>query len=321
MFDLKDFLPIHRDLGRVLGVPGSSSETFNCEAKPFDSPFVDFSPKTIIPTRSHTKKREFGKWQSDPVSSKSLRLLCIDAHPTDPFFITGEASGKMRLWKFERRLLSESSVQYVNSPICHVAFNAAGDTVLVATQSGYVFTSDSASASLISAAHGSAAVWLNSDTQIIVCEPRYRKLDVYDLAAGSVPVASFKLKKFAAKPTLAAFGSHVLCGADDGSVDVLDLIAGKGQSVQLHRSPVAALSYDASGRFFMSGAAENEVKIVNAKMDAEVEEAVRLFSDYNAEAANKGVLAFAAAKQTIAAAGFSGNVRVWNVSDPRSLLV
>jgi WD40 repeat protein len=321
VFDVKDFLPIDRDLDRVLGDRSSSSETFNCHDKPFDSPFIDFSPKTIVSTKSHRKMRDFAKWQSDPASSKWLRLLCIAAHPTDSFFVTGEASGKMRLWKFERRLLSESSVQCVNSPICQVAFNAAGDRLLMTTQSGYVLTSDSASAILISAAPGSAAVWLNSDTQIIVCEPRYKKLDIYDLAAGPGPVASFKLKKFAARPTLAAFGSHVLSGADDGSVEVLDLIAGRGQSIQLHKSPVAALSYDASGRFFMSGVAENNVKIVNAKMDAEVEETARLFSDYNTEAANRGTLAFATAKQTIAAAGYSGNVRVWNVSDPRSLLV
>jgi hypothetical protein len=66
----------------------------------------------------------------------------------------------------------------------------------------------------------------------------------------------------------------------------------------------------------MTGAAENNVKIVNAKMEAEVQETARLFSDYHTEAANRGIPAFATAKQTIAAAGYSGNV-----FGPRSLLV
>jgi WD40 repeat protein len=249
---------------------------------------------------------------------RHFKPLCIAAHPTLPYFVTGETSGRMQLWKFDET--PTSSIQWATDPIVGVSFNATGDRILMTTTNGNIFVNDANSSNLISTVQGSVAAWLNYDTQLIVCEPRHRKLQIYDLVSGVVPVASFALSKYATVATLAVSGAQVVSGCDDGSVDVLDIISGARQGLALHKTAVSALRYDHGGQFFMCGAAENRIKIVNVNLEADVEETGNLFSDYCPNAADKGILGFATAKQTIAACGYSGNVRVWNVSDPRALL-
>jgi hypothetical protein len=91
-------------------------------------------------------------------------------------------------------------------------------------------------------------------------------------------------------------------------------------AMKLHKSPVRALHYDLSGRFFLSGPIGNRIKIVNAKFDADVEESDSLFTGYNSNAMNRGLLGFATSKRTIAACGYSENIRVWHSSNPKTII-
>jgi WD40 repeat protein len=187
------------------------------------------------------------------------------------------------------------------------------------TTNGSIFASDATTSHLIMSLPGSAAHWLNSDSQVIVVEPREARIVVYDLMAGTVPVATYTGKNYAKEATLAVYGSQVVTGYKDGSVVILDVVSGMRQKLKLHKTPVTALHYDQSGRFFMSGAMENRIKIVNAKLDAEIEESGNLFTDYDPMAPRRGLLSFATSKHTVAACGYSENVRIWHTSDPQRL--
>jgi WD40 repeat protein len=233
--------------------------------------------------------------------------------------VTGEQTGRLRLWQFNNHQFSESSVQYLDSPVTHVSFNQTGDRLLMTTRKGMIFASDFSTANIIEAIPGANAAWLNTDTQIIVAEPRYARLLVYDIVAQDAPVAIFDFHKFSQSAAMAVSGSQIISGYDDGSVVMLDIAAGRHQTLALHKTPVQALQYDPSGRFFMSGAGENRIKIVNAKVEAEIEESGNLFQDFDGTAAQKGICQFAIANQTIAACGYSSTIRVWHVADPRRL--
>jgi WD40 repeat protein len=97
-----------------------------------------------------------------------------------------------------------------------------------------------------------------------------------------------------------------------------DLRTGALETFQLHASPVAALKYDISGRFFVSGASENAVSFVNAQIHATPEVAGDVFKDYDEAPSGRGVLDIAVSNQTIAVCGHSANIRVWHTSDPKS---
>ena len=70
-----------------------------------------------------------------------------------------------------------SVVQRVSS----VSFNQSGGRLLVTYDNGYIFVSDFATANLVASVPGSTAAWVNTDTQVVVCEPRRATLVVYDL--------------------------------------------------------------------------------------------------------------------------------------------
>ena len=293
--------------------------------EPFDSPFAMSLPHhDAIPTHKFDifQKRKFKpKWHKERISGKDFRATCIDSHPTEPMFVTGEQNGIVHLWSFNRTLVSSASVKYGDDRVSSVSFNQSGDRLLVTYDNGYIFVSDFATANLVASVPGSTAAWVNTDTQVVVCEPRRANLVVYDLLAGTTPMASFDLHKFTQKVPIAVNGSQVITGHDDGSVVMVDLRSGQVDPLVLHKSPVHALKFDLSGRFFMSGAAENSMQIVNAMITAPPEESTRLFSDFNPHANKRGVLAFGTSKQTIAACGYSSMIRIWHVSDPKGLFV
>jgi WD40 repeat protein len=189
------------------------------------------------------------------------------------------------------------------------------------TADGLIFVRDAGASGLLASIAGSRAAWLNADAQIVVAEPRYAKLVVYDLVAGETPVATFDFRKHSEWASLAVCGSQVVSGYDDGSVVQLDIVSGQHQSLGLHEAAVRAVAYDVSGRFFLTSACENAVRVVNAKWDADVEDAGPVFADYDESAEQRGVLALATAKRTIAAGGFSGNLRIWQATNPLHLLV
>jgi WD40 repeat protein len=315
-FHLHDFIP-HEPHRMV----HSASDTFPRLAS-FESPFsrlLPFTDTTAPPmTQLFQTRSFFPNWQA-PRGERDARATCVAAHPTRPYFVSGDDSGTLSLWAFGKRPREpDSHVQYVDAPVTGVSFNAAGDRLLMTTTSGFIFVTHSTSATLLASIAGSRAAWLNADAQIVVAEPRYAKLTVYDLVAGVAPVAVFDFKKYTEWAALAVSGSQVVSGYDDGSVVLLDIISGQHQELQLHDGAVRAVAYDAAGRFFMTGGQENRVRVVNAKLDADAEEAGGVFSDYDDAAECRGVLALAAAKQTIAACGYSGNVRIWHASSPRS---
>jgi WD40 repeat protein len=292
----------------------------------FESPLSNLLPFTDASTRSIThffrKRPFFPRWQPPRGYHNNARITCVAAHPTRPYFVSGDDSGELSLWAFGQRPKDpESGVQYVDAPVAGVAFNSTGDRLLMTTSTGFIFVSDTASAGLLASIAGSRAAWLNADAQIVVAEPRYSKLVVYDLVAGAAPVATFDFRKHSEWAALAVSGSQVISGYDDGSVVLLDIISGQYQTLDLHQSPVRAITYDVSGRFFLTGARENCVRIVNAKWDAEIENVEPVFGCYDENIEPRGVLAIAAGKQTIAAGGFSGNLRIWHASNPLHLLV
>ena len=291
----------------------------------FDSPFVPSLPQSsAVPAKKYEifRPRAFKpRWQKDKVSGKDVKATCIDSHPTEPVFVTGESTGVLRLWNFDKSLVSSSSVKYCDQEIDSVLFNQCGDRILMTTENGYIFISDFSTANLVVSVPGSKAAWLNTDTQLVVCEQRHTNLVVYDMLAGTTPVASFDLHKFSMAAPIAVSGSQVISGHDDGCVVTVDMRSGQVETLKLHQSPVHALKYDGSGRFFLSGAAENSVQIVNAMIRAEPEEAAPVFSDYDPASEKRGVIGFATSTQTIAACGYSSVIRVWHVSDPKGLFV
>ena len=309
---------------------GSSQERLDSvprdrSADEFDSPFVRSLPHNdAIPARKYEifRKRTFKpRWQTDKVSGKDVSATCVDSHPTEPVFVTGESCGLLRLWNFDKSLVSTSAVRYCDQAVDSVLFNQCGDRILMTTETGYIFVSDFSTANLVVSVPGSKAAWLNTDTQIVVCEQRHTNLVVYDLLAGTAPVASFDLHKFSHAAPIAVSGSQVISGHDDGCVVAVDMRSGLVNTMKLHQSPVHALKYDISGRFFLSGAAENSIQIVNAMISADPEEATPIFTDYDASAEKRGVISFATSNQTIAACGHSSMIRVWHVAEPKGLFV
>lgn len=322
MVNIKDYMIMKRSSSSCEGEGSSPHDPYSLT---FDSPFAMSLPhQEAIPTVKFDifQKRKFKpKWNKERITGKDVKATCIDAHPTEPAFVTGEANGFVHLWNFKRTLVSTSAVKYSDEPVSSLSFNQSGDRLLVTYESGYIFVSDFATANLVVSVPGSTAAWVNTDTQVVVCEPRRANLVVYDLLAGTTPMASFDLHKFTQKVPIAVNGSQVITGHDDGSVVMVDLRSGQVDPLVLHKSPVHALKFDLSGRFFMSGAAENSMQVVNAMITAQPEESTKLFSDFDGAAAKRGVLAFGTSKQTIAACGYSSNIRIWHVSDPKGLFV
>jgi WD40 repeat protein len=334
VFHLRDHLPIEpapivsesrpSSSGRLIR-RSSSANLRRSDFKSFDSPFIDFLPRdpahAPAPGPLAAKRKFFPRWGATRLSHREIRTTCVAAHPTRPYFVTGSDTGSLHHWAFgQKALVPDSSVQYVSCPVREVVFNQTGDRLLMTTADGRIFASDTYSAYLIMSLPGSTAAWLNPDAQVIVAEPRQARLVIYDLVAGTEPVATFPLKNYADVATMAVSGSQVVTGYYDGSVTMLDVISGKGHAISLHKSAVRALHFDQSGRFFMSGAMENRIKIVNGKIDAEIEESGNLFSDYVPHAPKRGLLAFATSKRTIAACGYSENIRIWHTSTRGSLL-
>jgi WD40 repeat protein len=333
VFQLRDSLPINRTLEipevefpviKTRALRRSSSANLRrSDFYSFDSPFTDFLPRdlahAVAGTQLQTKRKFFPRWGPPRLTYRDIRTTCIAAHPTRPYFVTGSDLGRLHLWAFgQSSPFPESAQQYVEAPIREVVFNQAGDRLLMTTTDGSIFASDAITSHLMMSLVGSAAAWLNSDLQVIVAEPREGRIVVYDLMSGSAPVATYYGKNYTKEATLAVYGTQAVTGYLDGSVVILDIVSGMRQTLKLHKSPVTALHYDQSGRFFMSGAMENKIKIVNAKLDAEIEESGNLFTDYDSLAPHRGILSFATSKHTVAACGYSENIRIWHTSDPQS---
>lgn len=304
-------------------IPMSSSFTNLCD-HPFDSPLINSLPYTSAsPTRRFEifQKRQWNpSWRSSKASRKSVSVTCIDAHPKEPVFVTGEANGMLHIWNFGTKIHgSTAGVKYCDTVVKSLSFNDTGDRILMTNENGYIFLSDFKTASLLVSVPGSSAAWLNTDTQVVVCEPRYgMKLLVYDLLCGTSPVQSIPLKKYSEKTPIAVIGSQVFTGHDDGSIITVDLRSSEFDTFQLHKSPIRALRFDKSGRFFLSGSSSNSVKVVNAIIRDEPRKLDRIFSDYESARPpdRRGILSFATSNHTIVASGYSDMLRVWHVTEP-----
>lgn len=303
-------------------IPASTSFT-NLSDLPFDSPMINSLPYTsAVPTRRFEmfQKRQWSpSWRSGKVSCKDISVTCIDSHPKEPIFVTGESTGMLHIWDFPTSHISPSNsgVKYCDTAVNFLSFNHTGDRILMTNENGYVFLSDFKTSNLLVSVPGSTAAWLNTDTQVVVCEPRYgMKLLVYDLLCGNSPVQTIPLKKYSDTVPLAVIGSRVATGHDDGSVVTVDLRSSELDSWQLHKAPVRALRFDKSGRFFLSGSSSNSVKVVNAIIKDEPSTLDNIFSDYNSLDDRRGILSFAASNHTIIAAGYSDMLRVWHVTEP-----
>ncbi|KAK8891737.1 hypothetical protein M9Y10_028957 [Tritrichomonas musculus] len=239
-----------------------------------------------------------------------------------------------------------NSVCFYDGCVTSIKVNMTGDKILTTCDNGYVFLSDfQNSANLFVCSPRVSACWLNEDTQILVWDPASSSLLVYDTNAGLHPVASFKLpqRSYSYCP-MDINGSQVVTGYADGSVVMVDLKNNEVmQSINVHKSPVSVLKFDNSGRFFISGSADNNIKITNAKVEREPFELSNAFSDYDVfgldttnsavtgmneypgiyglGASQRGVLSVDITGNTLVTCGYSSNVHVWMVTDPFNSVV
>ncbi|OHT16857.1 hypothetical protein TRFO_41520 [Tritrichomonas foetus] len=306
-------------------VSADSSREFSL----FDSPLANGTIKSrhakAVNRFMMFSKRDFSPtWTKDRTLLSNISGLCVASHPYEPFFLSGTKTGRIYLSSFDSPhyygAATSNSVMYNDSAVTSIAMNNTGDKILTTNENGFIFLSDFQTANLFVSMPGASAAWLNDDTQIIVCEPSSNSLFVYDVIAGTHPVATFSLNKKSKKRCpIDVFGSQVITGYDDGSVVMLDLKSGSLQTMYIHESPVSAIKFDASGRFFVSAAADNRLQIVNAKVESVPQDLNGVFSDYiMSEEGKRGVTDIELTNHTIVACGYSSFAHVWRVSDPFS---
>lgn len=120
---------------------------------------------------------------------------------------------------------------------------------------------------------------------------------------------------------IAVRGHQVLTGYEDGTVVQFDLRSQDFVSYKLHESPVTVLKFDSSQRFFISGSADNQLKVVNAQVDSTPQTLKKVFSTYDQipDDEPKGVLDIAISDQSIVAVGYSPTIHAWTMNEPRGL--
>ena len=328
--DLKKILNASMTSSTDNSPENSASPAFDENLTPFDSPFTPVMSPIKTKAQQDTfigsgyfQRRDFTPlWKKHQTPVRDLEVTCLASHPREPFFVAGTLSGRIYLAPFGTKYANTtSSVMYSDCPVVSVSMNETGDRVLITTKDGYIYVNDFKSANLFASVEGSSACWLNCDTQIIVCEPMNDQFVVYDINAGDLPVATFKLPKRSKKVPLAVSGSQIFTGHEDGSVVIFDIRSQQHTSINISNSPITVLKHDSSTRFFVAGSADNSLQVINAYVDSTPQVLPNVFSSYNEseDVEYRGVTDIAVSDMTIVACGFSPSIHAWTVTDPRGL--
>jgi hypothetical protein len=245
----------------------------------------------------------------------SVRPRCIDGHPTDELFVTGDRSGKLLLWDFS----SETATQCIKiseAPIVAASFSAPGERVLCLDQTGCAFITNFENSFELRLDGPVPLQWLNADNQFAVACSNSGELRIYDILAGGDPVVRWPIGNGRRSTCLDVWSANVAVGFDDGTVLLFDARMGvKTANLPLHSEAVTCIKYDKSGSFFVTGSHDNSVNVVEAVDSSGIKTFSNVMHEYDPNSRKRGVLSLALSQQAIVACSSVPHVHVWTVNE------
>ena len=284
----------------------------------FDSPFIknlEFQNQNIEPLLKPLRHFTV-QWKPHQQSIFPIATCCV-SHPTKENYLIGFQDGKISLSDFGSKNF-KSSVKYTDNSIRQLKFNNTGDKLLINTFSGEVLISDFNEAIFVNKSINSTSLWINNDSQILISEPLFEQLSIYDTLIGEKPIIKIPTKSFLQKRIpLSINGNLISYGLGDGSLIINDLRMCKNIfNLKIHEDSIKALQFDKSGAFLITGSKDNSINILESRNFNINTKFENFLPNYNINSKKRGIKSISISNQSLITGGYSNMIHIWTMSEP-----